>query len=64
MNLPLKVMKLYLRRISVRLRFFLLATGTILFWLLSGFLVYSLIDGIDRLHKTSISIQYLPVRIL
>ncbi len=52
------------RRISVKSRFFLFITGMVLFWLLSGFLVYSLVDNIARLNKTYASIQSLPVKIL
>jgi hypothetical protein len=30
------------RNISIRSRFFLLVTGSVLFWLLAGFLIFSL----------------------
>jgi PAS domain S-box-containing protein len=57
-------MKLNLGQLSVKSRFFLFTAGTVLFWLLSGFCVYSLIDSIPRLQKTDNAIQSLPVVIL
>ena len=57
-------MQLSLNQISVKLRFFLFTAGTLLYWLLSGFFVYSFVDNIDRMHKTSLRTDVLPKQIL
>lgn len=52
-------MKLPISNISVRSRFFLFATVTILFWLLAGFLVYSMIAKLTRIQDTALKVHLL-----
>lgn len=64
MNIPLKAMQISPNQISVKFRFFLFTSGTVLYWLLAGFLVFSFIGRIDRVHETSMSTRALPLQIL
>jgi methyl-accepting chemotaxis protein len=57
-------MKLSLRQLSVKLKMFLFTAGTIMYLVLAGSLVYSLVDRMNRIHGTSMDIQALPVNIL
>jgi len=52
------------RNISIRSRFFLLVTGAVLFWLLAGFLIFSLINNLTRYQDTSLRVQSIPQRVL
>ncbi len=52
------------RNISIRSRFFLLVTGAVLFWLLAGFLIFSMINNLTRYQDTSLRVQSIPQRAL
>ncbi len=52
------------RNISIRSRFFILVTGAVLFWLLAGFLIFSLINNLTRYQDTSLRVQSIPQRAL
>lgn len=52
------------RNISIRSRFFLLVTGAVLFWLLAGFLIFSLINNLTRYQETSLHVQSIPQHVL
>lgn len=52
------------RNISFRSRFFLLASGTVLFWLLAGFLVFSLIHNLTSYQDTYLHIRSIPRQVL
>ena len=53
-----------IRNISIRSRFFLLVTGAVLFWLLAGFLIFSMINNLMRYQDTSLRVQSIPQRVL
>ena len=57
-------MKIQPNQISVKLKFFLFGVGTILFWLFSSFLIYSLINKITRIHETTLDIQKIQIQML
>ncbi len=52
------------RNISIRSRFFILVTGAVLFWLLAGFLIFSLINNLTRYQDTSLRVQSITQRAL
>lgn len=52
------------KNISIRSRFFLLVTGCVMFWLLAGFLIYSLINNLARYQDVSHRVQSIPQRVL
>ncbi len=52
------------RNISIRSRFFLLVTGAVLFWLLAGFLIFSMINNLTRYQETSLRVQSIPQNVL
>jgi len=53
-----------IRNISIRSRFFLLVTGIVLFWLLAGFLIFSMINNLTRYQEISYRVQSIPQRVL
>jgi len=53
-----------LNNISIRTRFFLLLTFSVLFWLIAGFVALSLIDNLALLQQINREIGYLPQKIL
>jgi PAS domain S-box-containing protein len=57
-------MKIQPNQISVKLKFFLFSVATILFWLFSSFLIFSLINKITSIHETTLDIQKIPIQIL
>ncbi len=52
------------RNISIRSRFFLLVTGVVMFWLVAGFLIFSLINNLTRYQDTSLRVQSISQRVL
>ena len=53
-----------LRNTSIRSRFFLLVTGSVLFWLLAGFMIFSLINNLTRYQDTSLQVKSIPEKVL
>ncbi|MCK5465184.1 MAG: hypothetical protein KAI95_19290, partial [Bacteroidales bacterium] len=41
-----------------------MVTGAVLFWLLAGFLIFSLINNLTRYQDTSLRVQSIPQRVL
>jgi methyl-accepting chemotaxis protein len=52
------------RNISIRSRSFLLVTGSVLFWLLAGFLIFSLINNLTSYQDTSLRVQSISQKVL
>ena len=53
-----------LKNISIRSRFFLLISCSVLFWLLAGFIVISLTESLADYHDTAGEIDVLPQQVL
>jgi hypothetical protein len=53
-----------LRRLSIKTRFFLLLAGSVIYWLIAGFVALSLIDSLAEHRGIEEKISALPLKIL